>query len=773
MKRFLYACVLVGTVAVGGFLAYSIWKASPRTAEEFLKSGKDYYQSQKYSEAVIQLLNAVRKDPGNREAHYLLALCYLRDRNPNMAAQQLSSLLEYYPDDVQASLELGKLYLSAGQTDPKFFQEVQKLAQNILSKDPKNVAAIVMMGNAAAGLQDYSTSLDLFGQALNLDPQNVSALVSLGTTEVLQKNYTDAEQFFLKAYQVDPKNKSALISLANYYRAAKEVDKAEAVFKEALAVDASDKAIYLEAAVFYYRLGRFADVENTFRAAQKKSPDNPEPALMLSDFYLSKNRLSDAQNLLAELKKQFPQNVDIAAKLAVSLMQDQPKRAQTEIDAIVQAEPKNPVGFVLLGELQFLSGKYDDAAATLNKFPATNSRFPEAHFFLGRIAALKNDLEQAQNQYQMSLVLNQNYIPARESLAEVFLKKGRLQDARVEAQKVLDIAPGSIQARLLKATLDTVDQKFADAQKEFALLIKEDPRNPLIHRQMALYFQSRGSTADAEKSLIAAADLQPQSQEALRDLVSFYISTKQTNSAVERINKTPDADKQSFHYELLGLVYSQAGKTSEAEAAYKRALERDPSRVSSDLYLASSYMQAGRLDDAIGELDRVIQKNPANASAYAAKGLIYERQEKLDKAKENFVQALKIDPAQVLAANDLAFILAEEGRDLESALNWAQTARKKEPENPNNADTLGWVQYKMGRNVLALDQLRFAVSKQPENPEFQYHLAMIYKEIKQTGDAETALKKALSSKANFKEKNLAESALKEIAKSKTGSKFSS
>jgi len=77
-----------------------------------------------------------------------------------MAAQQLSSLLEYYPDDVQASLELGKLYLSAGQTDPKFFQEVQKLAQNILSKDPKNVAAIVMMGNAAAGSTVVDRNLD-------------------------------------------------------------------------------------------------------------------------------------------------------------------------------------------------------------------------------------------------------------------------------------------------------------------------------------------------------------------------------------------------------------------------------------------------------------------------------------------------------------------------------------------------------------------------------------------------------------------------------------
>src|SRR5262249_2421489 len=145
---------------------------------------------------------------------------------------------------------------------------------------------------------------------------------------------------------------------------------------------------------------------------------------------------------------------------------------------------------------------------------------------------------------------------------------------------------------------------------------------------------------------------------------------------------------------------------------------------------------------------------------------ILESQGDTQAAKENYEQALKINPNFFFAANNLAYILAEEGRDLDVALNWAQVARKMAPENPAVADTLGWLQHKLGRNGLARDQLQFAVSRQPENPIFQYHLAMIYKDIRQIREAENALKKSVSSKSDFKEKSLAEAALKEIARLK-------
>jgi len=214
MKKILIPAILVATILVGGVMAYAIFSA-PQSAQDYFKKGKEAYDQQKYADSIVQLLNVVQQEPRNRDARYFLALSYLNQKNMNAGAQQLSSLLDYYPDDIEASLRLGNLYLAAGGSNADYFRKADELAKRILSKDAQNVAALVLSGNASAGLQDYRTSVDLFEKAVSLDPQNAGAFVSLGTAQAIQKNFPDAEQAFLKARQANPKDRSALISLGN------------------------------------------------------------------------------------------------------------------------------------------------------------------------------------------------------------------------------------------------------------------------------------------------------------------------------------------------------------------------------------------------------------------------------------------------------------------------------------------------------------------------------------------------------------------------------
>jgi Flp pilus assembly protein TadD len=122
----------------------------------------------------------------------------------------------------------------------------------------------------------------------------------------------------------------------------------------------------------------------------------------------------------------------------------------------------------------------------------------------------------------------------------------------------------------------------------------------------------------------------------------------------------------------------------------------------------------------------LIKKNPSNAGAYTVKGMIFEKQGKLEEAKQNYALALKVDSNYETAGNNLAFLLAEQGKDLNTALSWAQMARKKQPDSPGIADTLGWVYFKLGSYVLAREQLSSWLESNRQ-PVFQYHLAMIYK----------------------------------------------
>jgi tetratricopeptide (TPR) repeat protein len=124
------------------------------------------------------------------------------------------------------------------------------------------------------------------------------------------------------------------------------------------------------------------------------------------------------------------------------------------------------------------------------------------------------------------------------------------------------------------------------------------------------------------------------------------------------------------------------------------------------------------------------------------------------------------------AKNDLAWILAEEGTDLERALALAQEAQQAEPENAEIADTLGYVYLKKGLSDPALQQFKYAVELagraendvQIERPEYHYHLGLALKALGRNDEATVALERALQLDAKFAN---ADDARRELEAAKT------
>jgi Flp pilus assembly protein TadD len=106
-----------------------------------------------------------------------------------------------------------------------------------------------------------------------------------------------------------------------------------------------------------------------------------------------------------------------------------------------------------------------------------------------------------------------------------------------------------------------------------------------------------------------------------------------------------------------------------------------------------------------------------------------------DQAQPIYEQVLKIDPGNPVALNNLAYLKAEQGIDLESALTMAQRARQKEPKSPQIADTLGWIYIKKSQSEEAVRIFQDVVKQEPDNPAFHYHYGMA---LLQKGDKVSA-----------------------------------
>ena len=97
-------------------------------------------------------------------------------------------------------------------------------------------------------------------------------------------------------------------------------------------------------------------------------------------------------------------------------------------------------------------------------------------------------------------------------------------------------------------------------------------------------------------------------------------------------------------------------------------------------------------------------------------GMIAEQRNEVEKAQSHYQKTLEINSSFAPAANNLAWLMAENGGSLDEALAYAQNARAQQGDNGHIADTLGWIYYKKNAPLKAVSLLEEATEKLPENP---------------------------------------------------------
>jgi Flp pilus assembly protein TadD len=116
--------------------------------------------------------------------------------------------------------------------------------------------------------------------------------------------------------------------------------------------------------------------------------------------------------------------------------------------------------------------------------------------------------------------------------------------------------------------------------------------------------------------------------------------------------------------------------------------------------------------------------------------LVLDSAQRKPEAKQAYEATLKLDPNNAVALNNLAFLLAETGGDLDDALTKAQRAKQMMPSLHEISDTLGWIYLKKNLADQAIDVFKDLVNKQPNHSTYHYHLGMAYN---QKGDKTQAL----------------------------------
>jgi tetratricopeptide (TPR) repeat protein len=275
-------------------------------------------------------------------------------------------------------------------------------------------------------------------------------------------------------------------------------------------------------------------------------------------------------------------------------------------------------------------------------------------------------------------------------------------------------------------------------------LAKAVRTRPYVHLQLARVYARRGDRdrARGEADLAvgyyrarAKADLQDRQARLLWAEAKTFL--EDFPAAVGVLDEGWAATHDNAYRTALANVYlvwsDVLGRDPKADlGARLRLLENGLKCDAANLGLLERLLAATRVggpeaDRARSALQGVLARGQAPASVHFALGLDAWQRGRKDEARVHWERALELAPQTPTVANNLAWLLAEtDSADLPRALELANFAVERAPNEKSFRDTRGRIFARMGKWREALADLEAALAHSPDNAGLHRALADVY-----------------------------------------------
>jgi tetratricopeptide (TPR) repeat protein len=285
-----------------------------------------------------------------------------------------------------------------------------------------------------------------------------------------------------------------------------------------------------------------------------------------------------------------------------------------------------------------------------------------------------------------------------------------------------------------------------------AALLKEHPNLSGAHALEGMRLLVKRNTPGARAAYERALKLDPRSYAAFAGLTAVDLLEKKNDAARARVDARLAESPQDVRLLLLASrVYLSTNDAAAAERTLRRAVELAPADTQAYALLGSLYLTQQRLPEARAEYDRLAAKDPKSVPVRTVAAMLSHSTNEIEDAKRRYREILELDGSAAVAANNLAWILSEEGKDLDEALRLAERAAASAPNRPEIHDTVGWIYYRKELPLLAVPSFEKSVSQAPESALYRYHLALALAKAGNVAQAKEAVAVALKLDPNHRE----------------------
>jgi tetratricopeptide (TPR) repeat protein len=780
--RKLYVLSLLTVIGIA--LLLSGCTTPEKAKAQHVARGQALLKDKKFQEASLEFRSALQIDEQLADAHWGLANSYEGLQRYQEAFDEMKQVVDLDSNNLEVRVRLGNYYLMGSQQSPAAVSEAERLAREVLQKDPNHIEGHILMGSVLFAQSHKPEAFAELNRAVEIDPKRVESYLSLARFYAQTKEFATAEATYQRAIAVSNTSALAYDEYGKFLVQTGRPDAAEAEFQKAIQVNNNNREARFILASFYLVNKRFEKAEESYKALAEMDRDKPEGRSVLADFYTAVGKLDEALAIYKEVVAKSPDYTPGRYRLAeIMLMHGDLAGAKTETSAILKNDPTDRQAIILRARAEMQGGDPSDVKVAIEDLREVLKQEPNSRAGLFFMAQANFRLGQVDQARVFAGDLERNYpeyLPGRLMQVQISLASGDAKSAMQLANQLMD--------RLAKASpdKDTSPQLLADLQANAlvahgsaALQLRDTktarqdfmnahdavPKNPDVYVNLASVALAENKVDEAINFYNSGLALDSANFNALRGLVSLYAAQNHMDQAQARIDQaiSSQPNNAALHF-LKGEAYGFERNAQGAESEFRRALEIDANYLAAYSALGALFVNTNQQERAIAEYTKIVQHSPDNAAAYTLIGMLETNRQNVDAAIDNYRKALSHDENAVFAANNLAWLYAiYPGKgNLDEAVRLAQGAVQASPGVPSFVDTLGWVYYKKGLYGAAAEQLKKAITVDEEasrrtngtpSPTYHFHLGVA---LAATGDKPGARREIqsalrLSEKASFPE----------------------
>jgi tetratricopeptide (TPR) repeat protein len=729
------------------------------TPAVYLERGNHFFENAKYDDAEIEYQKAIQKSPKLGEAHYRLALVELQKSQPVPAYRELQRAVELMPGNTVALAKLGQLALSIYNVDPKhpkpFYDQAAKSAVQLAQKDQESFETNLLQGALDLVGKKPADAVGHLRKAVARRPDDNEA--KLGLARALVQNDQAAEGLELARNLIgkDKTFSAAYDFLFEQYSSMAKPDEALSFLKLKSANNPKQAAYLLQLARYYAATRKPAEVTATIERLVNDPADFPGGIELAGDFYLSVGQPADALRFYERGMASKEKDKSGYRKRIIRLLVSQRKwpEASLQAEALLKEKPGDEETKLVRAYIWLDEGKPENLDPAISEIRAQlvkRPHDPALHYQLGNALTRKHDPEGARRAWTAAAQDYRSYAAPRVSLAQLDLSENKVQQALTVAEEVVAIEPQNAQAHLLLASSLTAAGQYPRARVELNRLVTLYPQSPQVRFRLGLLDLSEGKYKEAEDIFRRFDGASAAEPEVLAGLAQAYQGQNESSRAVELLQAELKRKPDTALLRRLLASFAVASRNYDLAAEqFQKLAEANPKAVDVQLSLASAYAAKGDSSSAVAILKKAIEADPKSVPANLALAQTFVVAGRIDEAKVIYRRLLQIQPGNANALNDLAYLMADTGENVDEALAMAQRGL----QNANSpslktslADTLGWIYLKKNMNDSALQTFQSLVHNNPGSMTYRYHLGMALYQKGDTQGARTELQTALSAK---------------------------